>query len=130
MKEPSRILNADENAFLSHKHGHVIAKRKEKHVYISCGDDGKENLIVLLTGNAGGVLALSMIVLNYERIPANIAANVFDNCAIGKSESGRMCSNTFNECVTNILSTWLGEMKIKKPVLFVVDGHKSHLTLH
>lgn len=35
-------------------------------------------------------------------------------------------------CVV-ILSTntsLLEEMKIKKPVLFIVDGHKSHLTLH
>lgn len=71
-----------------------------------------------------------MIVFSYERIPANIAASEPDEWAVGKSESGWMCSHTFYEYITNIFNPWLEEMKIKKPVLFIVDGHKSHLTLH
>lgn len=71
-------------------------------MYTSCGDDSKDNLIVLLTANAAGMLVLSIIVFNYERILAYIVASMFDNWAIGKSESGRMCSNMFYECVTNI----------------------------
>lgn len=48
----------------------------------------------------------------------------------GKSESGWMCSSTFYECMTNIFNPWVEEKQIQKPILFFLDGHKSHLTLH
>ncbi|KOB51941.1 Uncharacterized protein OBRU01_26840 [Operophtera brumata] len=118
LKEPSRIFNADESAFfLSPKPGHVLTKKGQKHLYSTCGDD-KENLTVLFTANAAGMIAPPMIVFSYERIPANIAASVPDEWAVGKSESGWMCSDTFYEYITNIFNPWLEEMKIKKPVLF------------
>lgn len=128
LNDPHRIFNADETAFFwSPKPGRVLAKKGDKHTYSSCGDE-KDNLTVLITGNAAGNLAPPMIMFNYERIPSNIAVSVPDEWAIGKSESGWMCSSTFYEYMTNVFNPWLEKNNIEKPVFFFVDGHKSHLT--
>ncbi|CAH2097239.1 unnamed protein product [Euphydryas editha] len=130
LDDPTKIFNTDESAFfLSPKPGRVLVKRGTKNVYLANGDE-KENLTVLLTANAAGKLAPPMIVYSYNRIPANIAKNVPETWAIGKSESGWMCGETFFEYVANVFNPWLIEEGIQKPVLLFVDGHKSHLTLH
>lgn len=62
LEEPERVFNTDESAFfLSPKPRKVLAKKGEKHVYSSSGDD-KENLTVLVTGNDAGQLAPAMII--------------------------------------------------------------------
>ncbi|XP_059058131.1 uncharacterized protein LOC131851625 [Achroia grisella] len=130
LKDPSRVFNTDESAFfLSPKAGRVLCKRGEKHLYNFSGDE-KENLTVLVTANAAGHLAAPMIVFKYERVPAHISASVPGDWGIGKSESGWMCGSTFYEFITNIFDPWLQQENIKKPVVFFLDGHKSHLTLH
>lgn len=130
LQDPSRVFNTDESAFfLSPKAGWVLCKRGEKHLYNFCGDE-KENLTVLITANDTGQLAPPLIVFKYERVPAHISASVPDDWGIGKSESGWMCGSTFYEFITNIFDPWLQQQNIQKPVLFFLDGHKSHLTLH
>ncbi|CAG4947738.1 unnamed protein product [Parnassius apollo] len=88
MQHPERIFNTDESAFfLNPKPGHVLARKGDKNVYASSGDD-KENLTVLITGNAAGELAPTLVVYNYARIPSLVSENFPDDWAIGRSESG------------------------------------------
>ncbi|CAG4973401.1 unnamed protein product [Parnassius apollo] len=130
LKEPSRVFNADESAFfLAPKPGRVLVRRGEKHVYAASGDE-KENLTVLLTANAAGTLAPPMIVFAYDRVPDRISSSVPGEWGIGKSETGWMTGETFYEFVTTIFNPWLIVKGIQKPILFFVDGHRSHLTLH
>ncbi|KAF9802935.1 hypothetical protein SFRURICE_015532 [Spodoptera frugiperda] len=68
INDPERIFNSDESAFyLQPKAGRVLVRKGEKNVYTSSGDE-KENLTVLVTGNAAGVLAPPMIVYPYEHL--------------------------------------------------------------
>ncbi|XP_046975182.1 MFS-type transporter clz9-like [Vanessa cardui] len=128
VKHPERVFNTDESAFfLNPKPEHVLARKGDKNS--SSGDD-KENLTVLITGNAAGELAPILVVFNYARIPSLISENFPDDWAIGRSESGRMCSGTFYEYMTNVFNPWLIKKNIEKPITFFLDGHKSHLTLH
>ncbi|XP_013189681.1 uncharacterized protein LOC132903318 [Amyelois transitella] len=130
LEDPSRIFNGDESAFyLSPKAGKVLAKKGDKHVYQSSGDE-KDNLTVLITGNAAGQLAPPMVVFSYERIPSTISSKFPEDWAMGRSPSGWMCSSTFFEYIANIFNPWLLQQNIPKPVLFFLDGHRSHLTLH
>lgn len=130
LEDPDKIFNTDESAFfLSPKPGRVLVKRGTKNVYMASGDE-KENVTVLLTANAAGKIAPPMIVYAYDRIPLYIANKVPETWAIGKSDSGWMCGDTFFEYVTNVFNPWLIEEGIQKPVVLFVDGHKSHLTLH
>lgn len=130
LEDPSRIFNADESAFfLTPKQDKVLAKRGDNNLY-STGGDEKENLSVLITANAAGDLAPPMVIYNYERVPAYISAGVPENWAIGRSESGWMCSSTFYEYMCNIFNPWVTAQGITRPILLFLDGHRSHLTLH
>ncbi|XP_063626422.1 uncharacterized protein LOC134798019 [Cydia splendana] len=130
LEHPERIFNTDESAFfLNPKPGRVLAKTGQKFVY-SCSGDEKKNLTVLITGNAAGNLAPTMVVYDYARIPPAISATYPKDWGIGRSESGWMCSGTFYEYVTNVFNPWLIKENIEKPVLLFLDGHSSHLTLH
>ncbi|KAJ8930527.1 hypothetical protein NQ314_016674 [Rhamnusium bicolor] len=75
-------------------------------------------------------MAPPMIVFTYTRVPGYISANIPESWGIGNSENGWMCSATFYEYMTNIFEPWLTEQKIARPIVFFVDDHVSHLTLH
>lgn len=130
INDPKRIFNTDESAFyLQPKAGRVIVRKGEKNVYTASGDE-KENLTVLVTGNAAGVFAPPMIVYPYERLPAVIANSVPKDWCIGRSDSGWMCARTFYEYITNVFNPWIEKNNIPKPVILFLDGHRSHMTLH
>lgn len=130
INNPQRIFNADECAFyLQPKAGRVIVRKGQKNVYTASGDE-KENLTVLVTSNAAGVLAPPMVVYPYERLPAVIAHSVPKDWCIGRSESGWMCAKTFYEYIANVFSPWIEKKQIPKPVILFLDGHNSHMTLH
>lgn len=130
INDPQRIFNGDESAFyLQPKAGRVIVRKGEKNVYAASGDE-KENLTVLITGNAAGILAPPMIVYAYERLPAVIANSVPKDWCIGRSDSGWMCAKTFYEYITNVFNPWIEKNNIPKPVILFLDGHRSHMTLH
>ncbi|KAH9632258.1 hypothetical protein HF086_002893 [Spodoptera exigua] len=48
---------------------------------------------------------------------------------LGRSETGWMRGDVFFEYITNDFHKWVVENNIKKPVLLLVDGHKSHMSL-
>lgn len=50
-----------------------IVKKGYKSVYITGTNDEKENLTVLVTANAAGEVAPSMVIFKYERFPSHIA---------------------------------------------------------
>ncbi|XP_069357374.1 uncharacterized protein [Maniola hyperantus] len=130
LTDPNRVFNTDESAFfLQPKAGRVLVRKGYKNVHNTCGDRN-ENLTVLMTANAAGILAPPMLIYPYERIPQHIANSVNKDWGIGKSDSGWMCSKTFFEYVVNVFNPWLKKMNIPKPIIFFLDGHRSHLTLH
>lgn len=56
------IYNSDESAFfLNAKPGRVLARKGDKNIYATSGNE-KENLTVLLKANAAGDMAPPMIV--------------------------------------------------------------------
>lgn len=127
LEEPERVFNTDESAFfLSPKPGKVLAKRGEKHVYCSSGDE-KDNLTVLVTGNAAGQLTPPMVVYSYERIPAAVAHKIPGNFGVGRSQSRWMCGSTFYEYMTNIFHPWLIEQNIKKNPFYFSLTAISHI---
>lgn len=57
------VFNADETTFyLNPKGGKVLAEKGSKSVYLAGANDEKENVTVLVTANAAGQIAPSMIV--------------------------------------------------------------------
>lgn len=52
-----------------------------------------------------------------------------DDWVFGRSESGWMRAETFFEYVANGMNDWITKNNVKRPVLFFVDGHKSHMSI-
>lgn len=128
--ESRRVFNTDETAFfLNPKGGKVLAAKGDKAIYQLAGNDEKENLTVLITGNAAGELAPPMVVYRYTRVPAVIYETAPKEWGIGKSEKGWMTCELFYEYIRNIFVPWLEENNIEKPVVFFLDGHVSHLSI-
>lgn len=126
---PDRIFNSDETISLNPVTEKVLAKKDAKNVTQVTGNNEKENVTVLVTGNAAGQLAPTFILFKGKGLPDNVAEYAPEEFSFGCSENGWMQSNTFYEYIANIFNPWLEEKKIKKPVIMYLDGHVSHLTL-
>jgi hypothetical protein len=130
LKEPKRILNADEAAlFLNPKGEKVLVPRGEKSIYHIVNTDEKECLTVMMCGNAAGDIVDPLIVFKYVRVPGDIAQLIPKHWGIGRSDSGWMTAEVFFEYITNIVYPWLLRNKIAFPVILFIDGHTSHQSL-
>lgn len=63
------------------------------------------------------------------RPPRDVRDSMGPSWCLGLSESGWMRSDVFYEYVANSLNPWLEDKDIKKLVLFLIVGHRSHLTM-
>lgn len=100
--------------FFVPKKNKVLVERGSKAVYTYSNNDEKECITTLITANAAGQIAPSMVVFNYERIPSAIVKQMPDGFAFGTSESGWMTGETFFEYIDNVFYPWLIKMKISK----------------
>ena len=125
----SRIFNTDETSvLLNPKAGSVLAKKGSKNVYNIVNNNEKENLTVLVTTNAVGQLAPSLILMKYKRVPATLYSSLPNNFFIGASDNGWMTAELFYEYIANRFYPWIVKTKIKLPVILYLDGHVSHLS--
>ncbi|XP_045492332.1 tigger transposable element-derived protein 1-like [Colias croceus] len=130
LSEPMRIFNGDESGFaLCPKTGKVIGPRGFKNLYQIKPNNEKENITVLLTFNANGDMCPPCVVFPYIRPPKAVVDSMPQEWCLGKSETGWMRGEIFFEYITNEFNSWIVDNNIKKPVLLLVDGHKSHMSL-
>lgn len=101
------------------KTGKVIAPKGWKNVYSLQPGSEKETITCLFTFSANG---------DTIRPSKEIINSVPDTWFLGRSETGWMRSETFFEYIANGFNQWLTDHDIPRPVLLLVDGHKSHLT--
>lgn len=132
LTDPKRVFNCDESGFyLSPKEKQVLVRKGSKKVYNRTVNDEKENITVLLTVSADGVMQPPMTLFPYKkRIPSSIHKKYPKSWGIGHSESGWMTGETFYEYMTNVFHPWILNNNIPLPVLFFLDGHASHINLH
>ncbi|XP_072380801.1 uncharacterized protein [Diabrotica undecimpunctata] len=127
LEDPSRIYNGDETCFwLCPKNKKVLAPRGVKNVY-EIQHHSKNNIIVMFTFSACGVVTPPMIIYAYKRLPAEIVKSVPDTWGIGCSDNGWMKNQLFYEYIGNIIYPYLSKNNIKFPIA-LFDGHSTHLT--
>ncbi|XP_057332989.1 uncharacterized protein LOC130672420 [Microplitis mediator] len=130
LEDPERIINGDEMSLqICPKTEKVIAPVGYKNVHqVSTGPE-KEAITALLFFTASGQTLNPCVVLPHIRPPCDVIESLPEGWILGKSESGWMKTDIFYDYFVKSLNPWLTDKKIKKPVLVLVDGHKSHLTL-
>lgn len=128
---PERIFNCDEAAFLLNpKESSVLAEKGQKNVYKIVDNNEKENITVLFTGNAAGILVPPLVLFSYKRIPGYIASKLPNDWSCGRSDNGWMTGANFYEYIANVFHPWLIRSGIPRPVILYLDGHSSHMTKH
>ncbi|KAJ8964810.1 hypothetical protein NQ314_004617 [Rhamnusium bicolor] len=128
--DPTRILNGDETSFtLCPKTRKVVAPRGYKNIYQVVKGKDKEALKVLIVISVNGAVAHPCVVFPYVRPPKDVRESMDSSWCLGLSETGWMRSEVFYKYVANSLNPWLEANAIKKPIIFFIDGHKSHLTM-
>lgn len=131
LNDPTRLFNGDETSFsLAPKTGNVIGPRGYRNIFQIKFSNEKENITVLLVFSASGETLPPVVVFPYQKVPQKIVNSMPDDWVIGRSETGWMRTETFFEYIANDFSNWLNQHQIKRPVLLLVDGHKSHLSMH
>lgn len=127
LDNPSRILNVDETGIsLCPKTGKVLGSNN---VYIVKKGNEKETITVLVVMTASGEMCPPFVVLPYIRPPKAVIENIPSDWIVGKSETGLMRGDVFYEYIANGFNDWMTKSNIKKPILFFVDGHKSHMSM-
>lgn len=128
LNDPDRIINADESGFnVCPSSGLVLGPKGMANLY-EIRDKEKESITVLGTFSAAGKVLPTLIIYPYERIPFEIARNIPEDWASGKSPKGWMTSRVFYGYIANTLLPAIRKSNVEFPILFLIDGHKSHIT--
>lgn len=128
--DPTRVCNADETGFnVCPKTGKILAQKGCKNVYEVEKSSAKENITVLFTFSAAGVVCDPLIIYPFKRIPDRVTLSVPSGWGIGRSDTGWMTAAVFCEYIANCFYQQLLTNNITLPVILFVDGHKTHLTI-
>ncbi len=123
----NRVWNMDETAIYMKGNDRVIAEKNRPASKV--GPNDKENLTILYSVSAAGDVSPPLAVWAYERIPIFIQEKQPPNWDYAKSEKGWMTSAVFYEFIANSFYPYLVEQNIEFPVIVILDGHASHLSI-
>ena len=127
LRDPRRIFNADESGFpLSVTDGKVLTEKGVRHVYQVCTSN-KTQITVLACFNAMGNYVPPLIVYPGERF-RDTGIHEFEEAIYGHTSSGWMDSDLFVSFLRHF-NDFVEEQAIPKPVLLLVDGHSTHMSL-
>lgn len=130
LQDPERFINGDESNFLLNpKNKTVLALRGSRIVYDIERNNSKLAVTVMFSFTASGESVPPTIIYPYKSIPSAIAQSVPSSWGIAKSDKGWMTADVFRDYIRNVLNPYLEKRGVKKPVLYIVDGHASHINL-
>ncbi|XP_029708121.2 uncharacterized protein LOC115254647 [Aedes albopictus] len=130
LEDPSRILNGDETGFrMDSSPKKVLATKGAKNVPFVETQNSKQNVTVLFSFAADGTIIPPDVILPLKRMSCEIAQSFPHDWGLGTSESGWMNSYNFTVYIKRVLHPTLIKRNVKFPVLYFVDGHKSHTAL-
>ncbi|KAF9803401.1 hypothetical protein SFRURICE_007247 [Spodoptera frugiperda] len=128
---PERIFNGDECGFsLCPKSGDVLLPRRFRNPRKVKPGNEKNILTIFITVNANSQVCPPLVVLPHVRPPRAVVDSLPEHWCLGKSDSGVTRSDVFFEYITNDFINWVDRNCIQKPILLLLDSHRSHMSLH
>lgn len=113
LNDPSRVFNGDETGFsLCPKTKSVLGPKGAKDVYEVAKGNEKENLTVMFTFNAAGIMCHPMVIYSYKRILQHTLDSVPPNWDVGRSDTGWMKAEVFYKYIANVFHPFLIENSI------------------
>ena len=130
LNDAKRIFNADESGFNTKGSFERLIVGKGKDAQQLRPTEGKTNYSVLVCGNAAGQYVPPYVVYKGTDTTINCAwtLNGPPNAAYSTSKSGWMDAERFSAWLPWFDSR-IEEMKIQKPVVVLMDGYSSHLSI-
>ncbi|XP_060585333.1 uncharacterized protein LOC132741220 [Ruditapes philippinarum] len=128
LSDPSRIYNADESGFSFCLKGNQVIGYKGAPVIYHFGNSDKSQLTVMAAVSATAHYVPPMIIFPGQRFSYDPLEG-FPEAAIGRSDNGWMDTEVFCNWLLNVFIPAINERRIKKPVLLLIDGHKTHVTM-
>ena len=130
MDDPFRIFNLDEtNLELCLKTGQVLNIKNWKSCYEVTSAAKKSTLTYITTFSAAGDIISPTIIYPYKRIPDDIMEILPEGFQPLSTDSGWMTADAFFNFVITIFNKWLDDKGSKKPVILLINGQKSHITM-
>ena len=88
----------------------------------------KSQITVLACTSASGCHVSPSLVFAGQRFSYNPLKR-FEDAVIGRSENGWMYSDLFKKWLSDVFVRHLNEKVVRRPVIFLVDGHSKHMTM-
>ena len=127
ISKPSQIFNVDETGVtIVHKPSKVVAQIGRRNVpSLTSADKGKTHSILACVSASGQVLSPFMIYPRKRPVPEKLREGAYPNTVFHVSDNGWMMNELFFEW----FKLFVMMVPPVRPVLLVLDGHGSHITI-
>ena len=126
LDKPAQIFNVDEAGMeMDTASGKIVVDRNASHAYQESSGE-REHITVNVCTSASGVVLPPMIIFEKHFPSGHYSENGPEDCLYAKSPNGYMDSELFNLWFTKV---FLPNTDRTNPVVLVLDGHGSHLTI-
>lgn len=131
MEDPSRSFNSDEGFMrISPGKDRFLALMGSKDVYLVHKASEKAGVTVLATMSASGLILPPFIVYPYERFQKWMEKSKMPpDFETFHTKKGWMTVDAFCYWLLQQFIPQLKRQKIKFPVIFYIDGHRSHINI-
>ncbi|XP_061166749.1 uncharacterized protein LOC133175653 [Saccostrea echinata] len=126
--KPQQIFNADETGFSTvHQTSKIVGRKGKKAIHAKTSGERGENITVLCCVNAEAHVLPPMVIFKGKRISQALMSSAPKNTLFACSKSSFIDGELFGIWFEKI---FLSNLSPQRPVLLIVDGHASHITLH
>ncbi|XP_070546834.1 uncharacterized protein [Ptychodera flava] len=124
---PGQVYNADETGMNTvHRPTNVVGLKGKKNVHSKTSGDRGENVTVLVSCSALGHFPPPMIIFKGQRLSQSLMTNAPPGTLFGVSKSSFIDTELFHQYFEKIFLKYVPPVR---PLLLIIDGHSSHLSL-
>lgn len=123
----AQIYNIDETGMNTvHQPSKVIGEKGKKSIHVKTSGDRGENITAVVCMSATGHFIPPMIIFKGQRLNKGLVSNAPEGTLFATSKSSFIDTELFHDWFAN---QFIKHLPPARPVLLVLDGHASHISL-